>query len=121
MPKKTVKRIIAGNNDYLIGLKENQPTLYKTAQNQLQQDIPLSVAIARARGTIAHENTHSREVKRKCLVFKAKEKVQKNWAGLSTFVVVEREGIRNGEPWNERQFYISSQTLDAKQLGTSNK
>ena len=93
----------------MIGLKENQPKLYQAAKNQLQQDIPLSSAIS-------YENTHSREVQRQCLVFKAREEMTKIWAGLSTFVVVERQGIRHGESWHERQFYISSQTLDAKQL-----
>jgi hypothetical protein len=27
-PKKTVSLIVNGGNDYMIGLKENQPTLY---------------------------------------------------------------------------------------------
>ena len=101
--------IIDGGNDYLIGLKENQPTLYKMAQTQSQQDTPLSSAT-----TV--ENVHSRLVQRECKVFAAPEQIQKKWSGLKTFVVVERQGERNGQPFYERQSYICSQCLEAQQL-----
>lgn len=109
MPKKTASLIVHSGNDYLIGLKENQPTLYKTAQTKLQQDIPLS-------SVTTVENVHSRTVQRECKVFAAPEQMQKKWSGLKTFVVVERQGERNGQPFYERQFYICSQYLNAQQL-----
>lgn len=79
------------------------------AQRQWQQDVPLSVAVQ-------NEQTHSRIVQRKCLVFTANTKMQTLWAGLKTFVVVERVGFRDGQAWSECQFYISSQILSAQQL-----
>ncbi|MEH1965960.1 MULTISPECIES: ISAs1 family transposase [unclassified Nostoc] len=109
MPKKTVSLIVDSGNDYLIGLKENQPTLYKMAQTESQQDTPLSSAT-----TV--ENVHSRLVQRECKVFAAPEQLQKKWSGLKTFVVVERQGERNDQPFYERQFYICSQCLEAQQL-----
>ncbi|MEI2581191.1 ISAs1 family transposase [Scytonema sp. PRP1] len=109
MPKKTVSLIIDGGNDYLIGLKENQPKLYKMAQTQSQQDTPLSSA------TIV-ENIHSRLVQRECKVFAVPENLHKQWAGLKTIIVVERCGQRDGQPFRERQFYISSQCLCAQEF-----
>ena len=44
LAKKTVSLIVNSANDYLIGLKQNQPTLYKIAQSQSQQSPPLSCA-----------------------------------------------------------------------------
>nr|WP_233715784.1 ISAs1 family transposase [Nostoc favosum] len=109
MPKKTVSLIIDGGNDYIIGLKENQPPLCKMAQTQAQQDTPLSSAT-----TV--ENVHSRLVQRECKVFAAPEQMQKKWSGLKTFVVIERQGQRDGQPFYERQFYICSQNLEAQEL-----
>jgi hypothetical protein len=79
------------------------------AQIQWQQDVPLSVALT-------HDPTHSRIVRRQCLVFTANAKMQTIWAGLKTFVVAERVGVRDGQPWSEFQFYLSRQILTAQQL-----
>ncbi|WP_347276234.1 ISAs1 family transposase [Coleofasciculus sp. FACHB-542] len=95
--------------DYLIGLKDNQPTLYKMAQRQSQRDIPLSSAT-----TV--EDIHSRQVQRECKVFAVPQQLQQTWTGIKTFVVIEREGKRDGQPFHERQFYICSQSLSAQHL-----
>ncbi len=89
------------------------------AQIQSQQDTPLSCA------TIV-EDIHSRRVQRDCKVFAVPEQIQKKWAGLKAFVVVERSGQRDGakhpllggdrQPFHECQFYICSQYLNAQQL-----
>jgi predicted transposase YbfD/YdcC len=101
--------IINADNNYLIGLKENQPKLYKMAQTQFLQSSPLSCATA-------IDSRHSRIVKRTCQVFAVPESLQNQWAGLKTFVVVERQGERDRQPFHECQFYICSQHLEAQQL-----
>ena len=93
----------------MIGLKNNQPTLFKMAQNQLQQTIPLSCATE-------VQETHNRIIQRQCQVLAVPEKLQKIWSGLKAFVVVDRVGMRDNQPFYERHFYISSQILDAQQL-----
>ncbi|MBD2744531.1 hypothetical protein [Coleofasciculus sp. FACHB-1120] len=55
-------------------------------------------------------------MQRQCKVFPVPEKIQKTWSGLKAFVVVERSGVRECQPFYERQFYISSQCLEAEQL-----
>lgn len=79
------------------------------AQTQAQQDTPLS-------SFTTFEHVHSRVVQRECKVFVAPEQMQKKWSGLKTFVVIERQGERDGQPFYERQFYICSQYLPAHEL-----
>jgi len=79
------------------------------AQTCWQQDIPLSCAT-----TI--ENIHSRVVRRDSRVFAVPEQIQKQWKGLKTFVVVQRSGQGDGQPTDECQFYICTQSLSAQQL-----
>ena len=55
-------------------------------------------------------------MKRHCQVFAVPESLQPKWAGLKTFVVIERSGQRDRQPFHERQFYICSQLLKAEQL-----
>ena len=96
-------------NDYLIGLKENQPTLCKTAEIQQHTSPPLSQA------TVV-DNTHARYVQRHVQVFPAPPKLQRQWAGLTSFVIVERSGQRDGQPFIETQYYISSQSQSASEF-----
>lgn len=79
------------------------------AQTQSQQDTPLSSA-----STV--EDVHSRLVQRDCKVFAVPEQLQQKWTGLKTFVVIERSGFRDGQPFYDRQFYISSQMISAQEL-----
>ncbi len=79
------------------------------AQTQSQQEIPLSSATA-------IENVHSRVVRRECKVFAVPEQLDKKWAGIKTFVAIERSGFRDGQPFNEHQFYISSQIISAQEV-----
>jgi len=44
------------------------------------------------------------------------EPIQKHWQGLKTFVVVQRSGLGDGQPFDECQFYICTQSLSAQQL-----
>ena len=107
MPKKTVSLITNGGNDYIIGLKQNQPTLYKAAHTVSLTQPPLSSAT-----TI--DQQRARTIKRLCQVFCAPENTQKSWLGLKTFIKVERSGIRDRQPFEEHQFYISSHILSAE-------
>jgi predicted transposase YbfD/YdcC len=106
LPKKTVSLITGGGNHYIIGLKENQPTLDKRAQAQFQTQVPLSQATTLDR-------SHHRIVERRCQVFSAPEPLQNLWSGLKTFISVERSGIRDDQPFEEHQFFICSQILSA--------
>ncbi len=75
----------------------------------LQQHTPLSSAI-----TV--DDTHGRTVQRHVQVFAATVALQRQWSGLVCFVVVQREGVRDGQHFHDCQFYISSQSLCANQF-----
>lgn len=38
------------------------------------------------------------------------------WAGIQSCIVVQRQGYRDGKPFDERQYYISSVVTDAEQF-----
>jgi hypothetical protein len=78
--KKTVSLIVNNGNDYLIGLKENQPTLYKAAQTQSLMTSALSCATT-------FDSSHSRVVTRTCQVFPAPESLQKNGLELKPLLL----------------------------------
>lgn len=100
--------IVAGNNDYLITLKPNQPHLYRSAQQLSQQTTALSTAT-----TIDH--SHGRSVQRCAEVYTAPQTIRQQWSGLSNFIWVERSGHRDGKSFCERHCYITSLPLSAVQ------
>lgn len=79
------------------------------AQVQSQQEAPLSNAITM-------DNTHSRVVQRECKVFPVPKDLDIKWAGIKTFVLIERSGFRDGQSFHERQFYISSLIISAEEF-----
>lgn len=87
-------------------MKKNQPTLYKTAQALSQQQTPIS-------HVVVVDDSHGRYVQRRVQVFPAPPTLQRQWAGLTCLITVDRFGIRDGKSFDERHFYISSQSLDA--------
>ncbi|OYD90697.1 hypothetical protein CDG76_31290 [Nostoc sp. 'Peltigera membranacea cyanobiont' 210A] len=84
------------------------------AQTQSQTQEPLSTTTIEDDTHVGVARRRHRKVLRCCKVFAAPEKLQSQWAGLKTFVQVERSGIRDGQSFQERQFYICSQIMSAK-------
>jgi len=107
--KKTVEQITTDGNDYLIALKQNQPTLYDVV-------VDISVNQKTMSNSTRQSEEHGRSIQRSVEVFTAPKEIQSEWMGLSCFVVVERKGFRKKKPYYERQYYISSQLLSAEKL-----
>lgn len=106
-PKKTVKQIIDGGNDYLIALKANQGRLFEAVQLHFEQSPPLSV-------TTQVERTRERQIERTITVLAPPTRIDPAWVGLQRVVKVERRGTRSGKLFEETMFYLSSLQLDAK-------
>lgn len=107
-PKKTVAQIVASENHYCIVLKGNQKTLLKTAKHCTQTQVPLS--------TFQESDlSHGRQVERTIRVFAAPRELQSQWASLSAFVAVNRQGFREGKPFNSDSWYLLSQIIPASQ------
>ncbi|GAP98036.1 mobile element protein [Leptolyngbya sp. NIES-2104] len=109
-PKKTVEQIIESGNDYLIAVKGNQPKLYQHLQAQFESRIPDSV-------DDQTEQVRDRITRRTVSVLAATSDLDAVWHGVQSLIRVERTGIRATEAMHETLFYISSRSVDARQLG----
>lgn len=106
--QKTVTQIVASENHYCMGLKGNQKTLLTTAKQCTQTQVPLSTFQE-------FDRSHGRQVERTIRVFAAPSELQSQWASLSAFVAVNRQGFREGKPFNSDSWYLLSQIIPASQ------
>jgi hypothetical protein len=109
LPKKTVESIVEQQQHYLIALKANQPTLYRTLAALHQAGNPLTLA-----ETV--DTSHNRTVHRRVSVYAAPPTLQQQWAGLKTLIWVERWGVREQKPFHEQVGYISDLALTAAEF-----
>lgn len=106
MSKKTVERIAQQQQHYLIALKANQLTLYRTLEQLHQAGNSLSTA-----QTV--DASHNRQVHRQVHVYAAPVALQRQWSGLQCLIWVKRWGNRNGRSFEEHIGYISDLELEA--------
>ncbi len=107
--KKTVEIIVAGGNDYCIGLKGNQGNLLKAAQHCAQSEHPLS--------EYSEVDTRKGRVVERCVkVFAAPVEWQQQWKGLQAFAQIERVGERDGKEFERTSWAILSQVIPAQQV-----
>lgn len=107
MSKKTVEIIIDSGNEYLIGVKKNQPILYKQIQ----------VSMADRNNWSSHytsvEQNKGRTERRTVIVSNQISSINKHWKGLQQIVAVEREVKRNRKITRYTAYFISSQCSNA--------
>lgn len=117
--REIVKEIMSKDANYVIGLKDNQPTLAQgvTQAFSLNLDQCTGTRIAAEIGV-----DHGRIEERICRVLSAEllpEWVPKqDWAGLKTLVQIQSERIvmANGTVGIETRYYISSLDVPAEQI-----
>ena len=109
--KSVAEAIIAGQADYLLQLKENQPTLLAKTKNLLDE------AILEKFKDVPHdtweqtEAGHGRIETRKLWVIWNIEDLKEaadGWKDLRSLIAVERTRNTNGKTSSDRQYYISS-------------
>lgn len=99
--KKTVELLTRQGNDYLVGVKGNQPKLKRVFEEALAHEVPLCQGIE-------VDSSHGRQVQREVKVFQAPAELAELWAGAQSLVVVERRGHRDGHEFDTLSFYLSS-------------
>lgn len=109
LPKKTLGDIIQTQNDYVVGVKANQPTLLTTIEAASKTQKPKDTYIQT-------EKTRDRQTTRSVSVYEAPENLRQNWPGLANFVQVNRTGFRKGKPCEETNYYISSLDISAERF-----
>ena len=102
----TVAAIADSGHDYLITVKQNQPTLYRTLESATQTQTNISHASA-------FDSTHGRTIERSVSVFAAPTQLLAKWTGLKSVIMVNRTGVRTQKPCSETVYYLSSQSLTA--------
>lgn len=107
--KKTVKTILEQGNDYVITIKANQKSLYHRVCAISADCTPVSV--------YAHtEHAHHRHTQWTVEVFDCLAGIAADWLGLRRFVRVQRQGTRNGKPYSQFSYYLTSLATTARQF-----
>lgn len=107
MPKKTTAVIIDSKNDYLIGVKKNQPTLY----HQIERIIENKSKQSSAYTTL--EINRGRIELRHTMVSNCMEGISEEWKGLQQIIGVHRIVIDKGIKSEEMAYFISSRNENA--------
>jgi predicted transposase YbfD/YdcC len=93
----------------VISVKANQKTLYQQLQAMAQSDAVLSLHLDA-------EQTRGRQTTRMVSVFPVPDSLKKLWSGAQQGVEVLRSGHRQGKPYFECRYYITSWTEQADAL-----
>jgi len=107
LPKKTTETIINGNNDYVIGVKKNQPTLYNKIETIMADRTKRSSWYAEI------EINKGRTELRSVSVCDNLEGISDQWIGLNQLVGVHRIINRKGKKTEETAYFISSKQSNA--------
>ena len=103
--------------DYLLAVKDNQPTLADSLRDFFAQ---FEAAPEKTPHSAAEtiEKDHGRLETRRCYAFNQLRCLAKpeQWPDLQSFAVIESERRINGKTSLERRFYISSLPADAQRL-----
>ncbi|MHC5718520.1 MAG: ISAs1 family transposase [Nostoc sp.] len=110
--KSIAEKIIAGNADYILSLKDNHPTLHQQLKNWFETaqslgfkgvDVSISQRVEKAHHRIENRKVYTVPVSQLPALHE-----QNQWVGLTTVVMV----VRSIQHWNktthEVQFYITS-------------
>lgn len=93
--------IVNSGNDYLVGIKANQRQLLNYAQTISQQLLPDAI-------DIHIERTRGRVVQRSVKVYELMDGIDSSWEKAQSLIVVERQGSRDGQPFETLSYYLSS-------------
>jgi predicted transposase YbfD/YdcC len=109
--KTVVELILQGKADYLLQVKENQPTLHAKVKNLLDELILEKFADVEHDYYAQTDADHGRIETRQvwvCWNIEDLGPIAKEWPGLKSLVVVQSTRQVNGHTSTERHYYISS-------------
>jgi predicted transposase YbfD/YdcC len=109
--KKIAEVIIEQEADYLLAVKDNQPTLHQAIQDYFEEANQASFEGYNVDFAETYGKGHGRIEARRCWVcYDALPKIEgsENWEGLQTIVMVESERTVKEKTSIEYRYYISS-------------
>lgn len=105
--REIAKKITDKKAEYILGLKENQPTLYATVEKLFQspQDKMLQIDIA-----VTEEKGHGRDEQRICRVIQDLSSIPQvhQWPAMKSIVEIKRTIASKGKITESTNYYISS-------------
>jgi len=107
--KKTTQLIVERGNDYVIAVKGNQPRLFQLLQAAAVENQP-------AERFTDVEKSRNRVTCRIVSVFDDISKIDGDWSGVKSLIQVDRIGIRQGQAYQQINYYISSLAASATQF-----
>ncbi|NEQ26130.1 MAG: ISAs1 family transposase [Microcoleus sp. SIO2G3] len=107
--KKTTQLIIEGGNNYIVTVKDNQPRLLAKLETLTQHNQPKE-------RFVDVEKTRNRITCRIVNVFTDTCGIDLDWVGLQNLIQVERIGLREGKPYQQTNYYISSLVKKASEF-----
>ncbi len=107
-----MKLIVEGGNDYIVTVKGNQPTLLAQLETKAQHTQPSQrfADVDKTRGRITCRIVN---------VFNDLSSIALDWVGLKSLIQVERIGIRQGKPYQQTNYYISSLATSAIEFASA--
>jgi predicted transposase YbfD/YdcC len=118
---KIAEHVRAGGADYLLAVKENQPTLYGDIDRFVAEALANEYRGVQHSFWEAEERSHGRDEFRACYVFDAADVVADPtaWRDLTSVVMIVSERVVNGQAGGEVRYYISSRKASAKAFAAS--
>lgn len=113
--KEIAGAVVAAKGDYVLALKDNQPTLYRAAVDHLMSRWEGDFAGDEVGRRQVEETGHGRRESRTYIQLGAPEGLPglKSWRGLKSIGVVISETQREGKVTDEVRYYISSLPVEA--------
>jgi len=120
--KEICSKIIEQEADYVLSLKDNHPTFFEEVTELFEspetlknmKELGVNIDIYKTL-----EKSHGREETRHCIVIESTDWYREHyqWAGLKSFVLVERTRKEKGKDVTvEQHYYITSLPADASRI-----
>jgi len=106
--KDTAELIRKGGADYILMVKGNQPTLYKTLMDLFLQYGEVNYKVPGLRCCRTRETNHGRFEERIHYVIRAPRELRGKWKDMQTIGMIYRRREYNGKIEEETQFFITS-------------
>lgn len=119
--KAIAKKIVGGGGDYVLALKGNQETLFRSVEEYITTHLENDFAGVTARKYEEVVKGHGRVDTLTYYHMKAPSSLSQKdkWSGLRTIGVAIRISEQNGKTTSEVRYYISSLRLGVKQFATA--
>jgi len=115
--KQIAKKIVEGDADYMLAVKENQPALYAAVVALFQEARQDPLLLASMDFHQTEEKGHGRHETRRCWTTTLVDRIPQRdqWESLQTLVLIESERTVGGKTTLEQRHYICSEpSLSAK-------